>query len=75
VSRYKEESEGAVHDRMQRGRSTPQSTIEALLYCVCERGVAALREPTNLERLLRCDGAARAQINERIAKLEKGSSQ
>jgi hypothetical protein len=75
VSRYKEESEGAVHDRMQRGRSTPQSTIEAVLYCVRERGLAALREPINLERLVRCDGAARAQINERIAKLEKGSSQ
>jgi hypothetical protein len=75
VSRHKEESEGAVHDRMQRGRSTPQSTIEAVLYCVRERGLAALREPTNLERLSQCDGKARAQINERIAKLEKGSSQ
>jgi hypothetical protein len=59
----------------ERSRSTPRSTIEAVLYCVRERGLAALREPTNLERLSQCDGKARAQINERIAKLEKGSSQ
>jgi hypothetical protein len=75
VSRYKEESKSAAHDRMQRSRSTPQSTIEAVLYCVRERGLAALREPTNLERLSQCDEEARAQINERIAKLEEGSSQ
>ena len=75
MSRYKEESKSAAHDPMQRSRSTPQSTIEAVLYCVRERGLAALREPTNLERLSQCDEEARAQINERIAKLEEGSSQ
>jgi hypothetical protein len=63
----------AACDRMLSSRPTPQSTIEAVLYCVRERGLAALKEPTNLERLSQCDGEARAQINQRIAKLEKGS--
>jgi hypothetical protein len=44
-------------------RPTPQSTVEALLYAVRER------EPDNVERLRRCDQAARRQINERIAAL------
>jgi hypothetical protein len=50
-------------------RPTPQVTIEAILYCVRERGVAALKEPANLERLARCDAAAKAQIDKRIGKL------
>jgi hypothetical protein len=45
---------------------TPQSTIEAVLYCVRQRGAAALNEPANIARLLRCDEAAREQINQRI---------
>jgi hypothetical protein len=49
---------------------TPQTTIEAVMYCVRERGVAALLEPANQQRLLTCDAAARAEINTRIAKLE-----
>jgi hypothetical protein len=73
VSWYDKETKGAVHDRTRRSRSTPQSTIEAVMYCVRERGLAALRDRTNLERLSRCDEQARAQINERIAKLDKGS--
>jgi hypothetical protein len=50
-------------------RPTPQVTIEAILYCVRDRGVAALREPANIARLRTCDAAAKAQINERIARL------
>lgn len=50
-------------------RGTPQVTIEAIVYAVRERGLAALSEPANIERLTRCDKAARAQINERIARL------
>jgi hypothetical protein len=50
-------------------RPTAQPTIEAIMYCVRERGLAALKEPVNLERLLRCDGAARTEINRRIANL------
>jgi len=48
---------------------TPQATIEAIMYCVRERGLGALKEPTNIERLVRCDQAAKEQIDRRIAKL------
>jgi len=50
-------------------RPTPQVTIEAILYCVRERDVAALKEPANLERLARCDAAAKAQIDKHIEKI------
>jgi hypothetical protein len=52
-----------------RTRPTPQVTIDAILYCVRERGVAALKEPANVERLARCDAAAKAQIDKGIGKL------
>jgi len=52
------------------GRPTPQSTVEAVVHCVRERGPAALEEPDNVERLRRCDPAALAQINQRIAKIK-----
>lgn len=54
-------------ERNQRARSTPVSTIEAILFCVRERGLAALDESTNRERLERCDAPALAQIDRRIA--------
>jgi len=53
-------------------RPTPQTTIEAILYCVRMRGPNALQEPANLERLSRCDAAALAQIDARMAKLRRG---
>lgn len=49
---------------------TPKSVVEAILYCVRVRGVAALKEPANIERLARCDQAARAEIDRRIAKIK-----
>jgi hypothetical protein len=52
----------------QNGR-TPGATIEAVMFSVRERGVAALEEPKNIERLSRCDASARAEINRRIAAL------
>jgi len=52
-----------------RNHPTPQVTVEAILYCVRERGPGALREPNNIERLSRCDAEAMAQIDARIAKL------
>jgi hypothetical protein len=52
-----------------RSHPTPQVTVEAILHCVRERGLAALKEPANIERLSRCDTAAKAQIERRIAKL------
>jgi hypothetical protein len=52
-----------------RAHPTPRSTIEAILHCVRERGLAALKEPTNIERLARCDARAKAEIDRRIGKL------
>ena len=49
--------------------ATPQVVVEAILHCVRERGVEALKESANLERLSRCDAAAKAQIDRRIRKL------
>jgi hypothetical protein len=49
--------------------NTPQTTVEAIMLSVRERGLDALKEPANRERLLRCDEAAKAQINERIGRL------
>jgi hypothetical protein len=54
--------------------ATPQTTIEAVMYCVRERGLAALREPANQQRLMTLDDAARAEVNRRIAKLEEDRS-
>jgi hypothetical protein len=56
-------------DDIGRQRRTPQTTIEAIMYTVRTRGVAALEEPANIERLSRCDGAAKDEINQRIARL------
>jgi hypothetical protein len=50
-------------------RPTLQTTIEAVMWCVRERGLGALKEPANVERLARCDAAAKAQIDSRIKKL------
>jgi hypothetical protein len=59
----------AIND--PRRRPTPQVTIEAIWYCVRQRGVAALKEPKNVERLARCDKEARAEIERRIKKTSK----
>ncbi|MFZ0147017.1 MAG: hypothetical protein WAM72_01490 [Xanthobacteraceae bacterium] len=62
---------GALWDRLNdpRRRATPETVIEAILWTVRERGVAALDEPANIERLSRCDAAAVKIINERIERL------
>jgi hypothetical protein len=54
-----------------KNRPTPQVTVEAIILTVRERGLAALKEPANIERLSRCDKAAMTQIEQRIAKLGK----
>ena len=59
--------EGLWH-RLNSNRSTPQVTIEAILYAIRERGLAALKEPATVERLSRCDAAAEAEIRTRIAR-------
>jgi hypothetical protein len=38
---------------------TPQATIEAIMHSVRERGLGALKEPANIERLVRCNQAER----------------
>jgi hypothetical protein len=45
--------------------------IEAVIHAVRERGLAALKEPVTAKRLERCDAAAKAEIEQRIAKLRK----
>jgi hypothetical protein len=64
---------GRLWDRLNdpHQRATPQSTIDAILYCVRQRGLAALDEPENQRRLRECDDAACKQINARIARLFK----
>jgi hypothetical protein len=54
-----------------RAYPTPQATIEAVMWCVRERGIAALQESANVERLSRCDTRAKTEINNRIAALQK----
>jgi hypothetical protein len=51
-------------------RPTPQTSIEAVMWCIRERGIGALKEPKNVDRLNDFDAAARSQMNERIAKLD-----
>jgi len=51
---------------------TAGTTIEAIIFCVRERGPQALHEPVNIERLSRCDDAAIAEIDASIRKLESG---
>jgi Protein of unknown function (DUF3987) len=55
-----------------RPRRTPQATIEAVIHSVRERGIAALKEPANIERLMTCDADARANINERVSRFDRG---
>jgi hypothetical protein len=51
-------------------RRTPQTTVEAIMFAVGERGAAALREPANVARLRDCDDAARREIDARVSLLE-----
>jgi hypothetical protein len=50
---------------------TPQATIEAIMFAIRARGVAALKEPATKERLSRCDASALAQIDQRITKFKE----
>ena len=61
-------------ERRRLNWSTPLTTVEAVMYCVRERGLAALREAANQQRLMTFDDAARAEVNRRIAKLEEDRS-
>jgi hypothetical protein len=61
----------------RRHRPLPQSTIDAVQYCVHERSLTALDEPKNVERLSHFNADAKAQLNKQIEKLilEKGIRQ
>jgi hypothetical protein len=50
-------------------RPTSQVTVEAVMWAVRQRGLSALYEPANQQRLLNCDALARTQINQRIEAL------
>jgi hypothetical protein len=64
----------ALHCALNNPSATPQTTVEAIMVSVRERGLAALEEAATVERLVRCDQVARRQINERITRLyEQGS--
>jgi hypothetical protein len=55
-------------------RPTPQVIIEAVVYSARTRGISALKEPANIERLARCDDEARAEIDKRIDALRRRGS-
>lgn len=74
VARWERHYLPVKHKRLRATRATPQATIEAIAHCVRERGVQALKEDANIERLSRCDAAAKAQVNTRVAKLIEGTS-
>jgi hypothetical protein len=64
----------ALYRALNTRSSTPQTTVEAILVAVRDRGLDALEEAANVERLVRCDQVARRQINERITRLyEQGA--
>jgi hypothetical protein len=64
----------ALYRDLNKPSATPQATVEAIMVAVRERGLAALEEAANVERLVRCHQVARRQINERITRLyEQGS--
>jgi hypothetical protein len=54
---------------INRQRGTPQVTIEAIMFAVLLRGVGALKDSANVERLSRCNAMAKTEINRRIARL------
>jgi hypothetical protein len=56
---------------IQRRHAAARATIEALCESVKERGVEALTDPTNQDRLRRCDAVAIAEIDRRIVALTK----
>jgi hypothetical protein len=63
----------SLEPKQTQRRRTPQVTVEAVLHCVRIRGIGALQEPANVDRLARCDDAAQAEIMRRIAKLREQS--
>ena len=68
-------SVNALWQLFNKQRPTPQVTIEALWFCICERGPAALLEPGNMERIRTLDDAARAELERRISTIKNIDSE
>ena len=49
---------------------TPQTVVEAIMFCVRERGVRALKEPKVWAWLEGCDADAKRQLKSKIKKLQ-----
>ncbi len=62
-----------VYDEIGRDRATPAVTVEALKLAVRVHGPKTLAEPTNQERLRRCDVYARDRLDCWIADFKKGN--
>jgi hypothetical protein len=62
-----------VYDEIGRDRATPAVTVEALKLAVRVHGPKTLVEPTNQERLRRCDAYARDRLDRWIADFKKGN--
>jgi len=62
-----------VYDEIGRNRATPAVTVEALKLAVREHGPKTLAEPTNQERLRRCDADARDRLDLWMTDFKKGS--
>jgi hypothetical protein len=58
--------EHAYYD-INRSNATPAITLDAIKLSVRERGIKALDEPLNQERIRRCDPAARAHLDRWLA--------
>jgi hypothetical protein len=54
-----------------RSRPTPQVTVEAIWHTIRERGLGALDEQANRQRLSDCDSAARAELQRRLDGLRR----
>jgi hypothetical protein len=52
-----------LYETLMARRQTAWVTLAALIDAVRTRGVAALDEPANIERLSRCDATAREKLN------------
>ena len=62
-----------VYDEIGPNRATPAVTVEALKLAVREHGPKTLAEPTNQERLRRCDAYARDRLDLWMTDFKKGS--
>jgi hypothetical protein len=47
----------------------PAATLDAVIYCLRQRGLAALKEQENIERISRLTAAERARLDVRIEKV------